>query len=104
METKEKSIPALQQILHNLRDLEEQRLQHRDVTFSLLTQLHEASSIFQELLAREKPGEQTSTVINYCLMKLEMAIKQVEFGNVGDGLSFSESVILYFLHQTSATK
>ncbi|MBC3540195.1 hypothetical protein ACFSC6_01670 [Rufibacter sediminis] len=98
MKRQEKSLEELQQILFNLElvDIEQQ-----DPATLLLEHLHKALDVFRYMFRNGYTEEQPSHVINYCIMKLEFAKKQIENEEVEEGLKFTKSVIVYFLKETS---
>ncbi|ALJ00446.1 hypothetical protein [Rufibacter tibetensis] len=98
METKEKSLQELQQILTGLEMLHQNQDQ---VSSYLLEYLHQALYIFRYLFRNGYTDEQPSHVINYCIMKLEFAKKQIENDDIEEGLKFTKSVISYFLKEIS---
>ncbi|WP_210488700.1 hypothetical protein [Rufibacter aurantiacus] len=98
METQEKSLEELQQILGKLNLLE---VGLEETASLLLGHLHNALDVFRYMFRNGYTQEQPSHVINYCIMKLEFAKKQIENEEVEEGLAFTKSVITFFLKETA---
>ncbi|GGK69246.1 hypothetical protein ACD591_21225 [Rufibacter glacialis] len=96
MENKEKSLNDLQEILERLETLHPEDPQ---TTSLVLDYLHDALDVFRFLFRNGYTEEQPSHVINYCIMKLEFAKKQIENDDVEEGLKFTKSVIMFFLKE-----
>ncbi|ALJ00413.1 hypothetical protein [Rufibacter tibetensis] len=102
---KEKDIisQALRQIIKNLEELEGLPEEKHRITLPLVDNLREALDLLRSL-QQGYPEDDYCHVINYCLMKLEFAKKQVEYGDVEEGLSFTKSILIYFLKETDLKK
>ncbi|KAA3438339.1 hypothetical protein [Rufibacter hautae] len=98
METQEKSLEELQEILAKLNLL---KAEEAETASMLLAYLHNSLDVFKYMFRNGYTEEQPSHVINYCIMKLEFAKKQIENEEVEEGLAFTKSVIMFFIKETT---
>ncbi|RNI30504.1 hypothetical protein [Rufibacter latericius] len=98
MKTQGESLEELQQLLFKLELL---TFDGTETTTLLLEYLHQTLDVFRFMFRDGYTEQQPSHVINYCIMKLEFAKKQIENEDVQEGLEFTKSVIVYFLKETS---
>ncbi|AKQ45950.1 hypothetical protein TH63_10325 [Rufibacter radiotolerans] len=85
--------------------LEEFNLLQEDEKVSMPVLLQKVESVLQVLRSLGTDGyteDQTHHIVNYCKLKMKYARKQIENGDVEEGLQFAKSVISYYLKEASA--
>ncbi|GGK69933.1 hypothetical protein ACD591_03695 [Rufibacter glacialis] len=99
MERKETTTEALQDLLAKLENLEVTAQEEQGISLELLGYLKEALALLQEVYEDKAMEAIHGHVINYCIMKLEFAKTQVEYGDVEEGLKFTQHVLHYYLKE-----
>jgi uncharacterized protein (UPF0335 family) len=99
MSEKEIGTEQLRLFLEEFNRLQEEEME--SIPF-LLQKIESVLQVLRSLGTDGYTEDQTHHIVNYCKLKMKYARKQIENGDVEEGLQFAKSVISYYLKEASS--